>query len=1074
MRDKPAGYKRRSDEERLMAQKENPSPDSSLTPLPGKNRIYTVPPHQSFVNSLAAGILAKADNDPAKLSDITVLVPSREAEKQLRQAFLEQMDGRPGIVPKIEVPGDVESENLGLSLFSDKALSQKLMNLPPAVTQLKRQLILAEEILKIPGMASSVQKAVQLGGELGRLIDELQRHNIELKDAGALAPPEFKKQWAHTAEFLKIVTDTWPQRLKEMKLMDPVARKNALISVQLSHWLDRPPAHPVIAAGFSETSPAVMDVLKTVALLPSGAVVLPGLDRDIDQQSWDVLTPVHPQFSFKNILEALQIDKNAVSDWSAETREPKHVRAHNPAVTNAERQKLLRETVRPSGTSEGWGHLKPDASKGPFDIQALSGVDLIVCPSPQDEASVIALKLRETLEVPGRSATLVTADRSLARRVSARLKHWKIDVEDSAGKSLTETSAGIYLLSTARMAAEEWAPVPLLEALKHPLAGLGENKSAFRARVTQLEDMILHGPRPAPGAKGAKNALTFAFNRAARRPAAGQTPEERQKNRQELTTWLQDLEQAGKPFFDKMASITPVPFIELLDAHIRFAETLAADDKNPGIKRLWKGADGVKAAQFLTQLRAAAKSLPAVTGRDYADVLGGLMLEVNVKPKNSSHPLLKIVTPEQARLTKADVVIIGGLNDGAWPKTPTENPWLSPAMAKTLGLPPQEEKIGRETLQFIEAASNPNILLSRSVRSGSAPTVESPLLTRFMMVLKSAGLDGALSAKSRLLDINKALHAPASITPIDIPAPKPPPDKRPKQLPVSAIETLMSDPYAVYAKYILNIKKRRSLDASLGVNERGTLIHEALARFIKKYPDAMPKNAYDELIAIGAHVFKTKLNNPSVQSFWWPKFERIAQWFIKFEGERRKTAKALGIEVGGKLEIDIGGEIFTLTAVADRIDRSADDQLVIVDYKTGAIPPQSAVESGVSPQLTLEALIAFTGGFDNIDGGDVGKLQYWKLSGGRPAGAIAEVRGDVPQLVAEAKDGVTKLLTAFNDKDTPYLPTPRAGKAPHYAGYDHLSRVDEWSKVRKTTARKAAKKTASRGKSSSGKKRGRT
>ncbi len=1021
--------------------------------------IYTIAPYQSFLDAVARGILDQAGNDPLKLSDYTILVPDSETGSALRRAFVGQLQGKTHITPDISAAGDTNDDHLSLKISDSALLSQALMDMPPAVSRLQRQLMLAEEILKIPGMASSPQKAIKLGGELGKFLDEVQRHDVDLQDIERLVPAAFKYQWSKTAEFLKIITQTWPQKLQTIGRIDPEEHKNAVLRIQAAHWQQNQPQHAVIAVGFNDSTPALRNFLRAVAELPKGAVILQGLDLEMDQQSWDVMTPVHPQHALKELLTGLGVDRAAVREWQAHpiAADP-FARAPNLAATNKARQNLLRETMRPAGTAEGWTSLvalqqkktrkkSKKTAPGIVDIQALSGMDLITCGSQQEEASVIALKMRESLEIPGRQVTLVTADRSLARRVSARLRNWQIDVRDDAGVALSETPAGIFLLATAGMAALEWAPVPLLEALKHPLSSLGGVKEDFRRQVSDLEDMVFHGPRPGSGADGIRSALAAPFNRAARRPVT----------QQQLTDFINRLEQSGKNFFDKMANGKPVPFHVLLDDHIRFAEDLARDDRTSGADKIWRGDDGAKASRFLTQLRDVAKFVPDVMGRDYADVLQGLMREVRVRGGGKSHQSLHITTPEQARLLKSDIIILGGLNDEVWPPKPGENPWLSPEMIKSLGLPVSETDIGRAAHSFVQMASNPNVLLTRALRSGDGPAVVSPFLARMMMVLRGSGFENALEKKTHLLDIHKAVHAPAQVTPIEPPLVTPPSDKRPKQLPVTAIELLMRDPYAVYVRYVLKLRRKGPLDASPGVAERGIFTHEALDAFVKKYPDALPANAEEELLKIGADTFRERMNNPVVRAFWWPRFERIAKWFVEFEHDRRTMSKVLGAEVRGKLEIDTGdGGIFTLTTIADRVDLTANDRLAVIDYKTGSVPSQKSVALGFSPQLTLEALIAFTGGLDGIDGADVGALQYWKLSGGRPAGEVMEVKGDVKNLVAEARAGIENLIKTFNDASTPYLSTPRPDWAPRYNDVQHLSRVDEWSTVKKTLPRHAA------------------
>ncbi len=1024
--------------------------------------VYTVSPHRPFLEAVAEGILARAGNDPLQLADYTILVPNRAAAMALRQSFITQLEGKPSLLPRIETPGDMDDENMGLRLSGNRLLSEALMDIPPVVSRLERQMVLATEILKIPGMSSSVQKAIKLGGELGQFLDLAQRHNVELQNLDALVPPQFRQHWEKTADFLRIITETWPQYLQKEGKIDPEDRKNAMIRLQAEQWRQHPSAKPVLAVGFTGTEPALLDLLQATKDLPQGAIILQGVDTALDSQSWAGLTEVHPQHAFKVMLKALAERPENLAEWQPERK----------AVSRSARarQNLLRAAMQPAGytTVEKTGGKK----SGAVSKDSVVGMNLIHCGTPQEEASVIALKMREALERPGRVTALVTADRSLARRVMARLRQWDIAAEDGAESPLAETGVGRFLLATANMGAADLAPVAFLEAMKHPLAALSEDKMLLRERVSTLEDMVLHGPRPAGGVTGMRQALTLAFNRAAQRRENAPELERLAAGRAALD-WLDRLENAGAAFFNGMIATTPVSFAALLEEHIRFAEALAETDGETGKKRLWRGTDGVRAARFLGDLREAAQHLPHVTGRDYADVLAGLLREVRVRPAGAAHPALKILTPEQALLSSADGFILAGLNDEIWPPRPDENPWLSPEMLRALGLPAPEAVIGQSAHAFVQIAAKADVMMTRSARSGSSPAVASPFLTRLLTTLKGAGIERETLDKTPLLDMHIAMHTPGAVSPVDPPAPTPPADRRPRQLSVTAIETLMRDPYSVYARYVLDLRPRAPLDASPSVSERGIFTHAALDTFVKKYPDTLPDNAYEELLKIGAETFETRMNSPSVRAFWWPRFERIAAWFVRFEQERREVMHTVGAEVRGKLEIDLGDAVFTLTTIADRIDADPDGKLSIIDYKTGTVPSQKAVSAGLSPQLVLEAYIAFEGGFPDIPSAEIGKLQYWKLSGARPAAEVTDVRADVARLIAEARAGVRNLALAFNDPATPYLATPRPDVAPRYNNYEHLSRVGEWSTVRKSEGKKRVRSEKTKThRSSSGRKPG--
>lgn len=1038
-----------------------------------KPKVHTVDAASDFLDAVAKKVTVQKSRHSFRLADTLILVPNRQMARELKNALSRILGDRAAVMPRIDTPDGFDDEHLSLKIAAHPVLAAALADIPPAVSHLERQIFLAEEILKMPGMVAGFSKAMKLAAELGHFMDMVERHQVDLKTIGGAVPPAYQGQWHKTETFLKIVTEAWPQKLQQLGRMDPAARRNAILQIQAAHWLQAKPRHPVLAVGFDEDTPAMRTFLSAILSLPKGGIVIDGLDLALDQKSWDALTPVHPQFHLKKLLAGLGIDRAAVEKIT----EPEEKQDEAAA-----RQALLREALRPAATADAWGSLimgagqkKPPSlkprkgRKAPPAAEAataglaagLRGLDLLVAGTPQEEASVIALKMRESLEQEGRTVALVTADRSLARRVSARLRYWRIDVEDEAGMPLSMTPVGVYLLSAASAAVENLAPAPLLSMLKHPLTALSENKKEFSRKVSLLEDRVLRGARPAPGVEGAKGALSAAFNRAAKRGGDSSALAEEQAV---LAGLLVKLEGAGKEFFDKMSSAAPQPFGDLLTAHLAFAEALAADDKTPGAGKIWRGEDGVRMARFLSSVRNIASSLPSMTGAAYLETLQGLLAEQSVTLSRTRHPTLRILTPEQARWVKSDVMILGGMNADIWPRKGKENPWLPPDMAVTLGFPPAEETAGLDAHIFAEIMSNKEVLVTRSLRSGNAPAVASSLLTRLLMVVRALGIKGQFDGDIPLLEVHTAMHTPPVVEPVVPPAPAPALAHRPKTLPVTAIEMLMRDPYSVYARYVLRLRPKEKIDAAPSPAERGMFTHEALDTFLKKYPDALPPNAEEALLKTGADVFAKRINSPSVHAFWWPRFERIAKWFVAFEKDRRQACKNLGSEVKGKLEIDLGGEVFTLTTIADRVDLGGGDQLEVIDYKTGSLPSQKDVALGVSPQLTLEALISFSGGFDGIAARDVGTLQYWKLSGGRPAADVVTIKGDVQALVREAQSGVQNLMKAFNDPATPYLPLPRPDLAPRYEQSRHLSRIDEWNRVkkeerkRKAVAKKPSKK----------------
>jgi len=1045
--------------------------------------VYSIPAEHNFITNMAEGLLSQVGDNALALADYTIILPTRSNATALREALVAQSKGKSAVLPQIYTPRDFDDEVASLKIAQDPILSEALMDLPPAIPQMQRKLLLAKEILAVPGMASSPEKAIRLGEELGRFLDFTQKHGVELKNLDTLAPEEFSEQWQKTYEFLQILTERWPQILSEHGMIDPQDHKNAVTAIQAAHWKQTPPKHPVIMAGFTHVSNAEMELLDAVASSPQGRIILPGVDHDLDDESWESIDEAHPQYGFKQMLDALSITRDDMKEWD-DGATNKTAKQQSLKENAKARRKLISETMRPAATADKWLKLEkapePTAKKSHrktntknsqmIDVRSLTGMELATCSTPQQEASIIALKMRETLETKGRTVALVTPDRSLARRVGARLKHWDINVQDSVERALSDTKTGIWMRLTAAMAADELSPITLLSALKHPYATLGKEREETLENVDRLEDYLLHGPRPEPGLDGLKKRLKNAFNPRAEKQDTRDRPtspraEKRKSELESLQTWLENITEMSHPFLEAMQSDEKQNFSELLDKHIGFAEMMAGEPDSDGRAKMWTGKAGKKAMGFFTELRKYADCMPPVSGEEYVGVISTLLRSVAVRPQPPSHSNLFILSPREARLFKADTMIVSGLNENTWPSSPPDINWLSRAMLEKLNLPSSDLHLGKAANDFTQVMASPDVLLTRAERDGDVPTVSSPFLTRLRMVLGKTGLNENLESKNQMAAINEALHKPSVVKPISPPAPKPPKEARPTQLSATAIETLLRDPYSLYARQILKLNPREPLDSEPSARERGNFVHEILEKFVTKYPDEIPKDGYEKLIEIGKEVFDTRLDNPTVRAFWWPRFEYIAEWFIAEETKRREYAHTIGTEVGGRLEIETKNGKFTLTAIADRIDKLNDDRLAIIDYKTGTIPAKSAVVRGFSPQLTLEALIALAGGFKGINAGKVGSLEYWKISGGQPPGKITPINDDISRLEQEALEGLTALMEIFLDEDTPFLPTPRPRLAPRFNSFTHLSREEEWKYEQREASKQArakAKKPAAK------------
>ncbi|GAB6051778.1 double-strand break repair protein AddB [Magnetospira thiophila] len=974
-------------------------------------RLYTIAAARSFADALAAGLRDFVGDSPTALADTLLLLPTRRACRTLREAFLRLSGGQPLLLPRMLPLGDVDADELALT--AEEGLSGfEQVDLPPALSTLRRQLLLTRLVQGLEGPHSAPDRAARLAAELARLLDSVQTERLDFEALEKLVPEEFATHWQQTLTFLSILTKTWPEVLEAEGALDPADRRNRLMAAQVAAWTRHPPPGPVIVAGSTGSVPATADLLACVAALPRGAVILPGLDRDLDDPTWEALDPPHPQYGLKRLLSRLGVARTDVPDWP--THEP------IPETWRPDRQRLIHDALRPAATTEAWRDgMAPDP-------KLLEGVRRIDCPTPKEEAAVIALYLRHSLEAveEARTAALVTPDRALARRVAAELRRWGVEIDDSAGIPLDQTAPGGFLRLTARMVAEDFAPVPLLAVLKHPLASGGQETAAFRSAVRKLEREVLRGPRPEGGLDGL------------RRASGTDHP------------IIDYLEKNAAPLAQLCAG-APQSLVTLLHAHVALAEGLAATDSLVGAHRLWAGEAGSAAATFIADLQQAADVMLPLTGARYAALLDVLMAGQVVRPLGGRHPRLAILGPLEARLQRADLLIVGGLNEGTWPPETPANPWMSRPMMSRFGLPLPERRIGLSAHDFVQCFCAPRVILTRSQRVDGTPTVPSRWLLRLENLLGGRAGESALHGGQDGLHWQALLDEPDDFSPGSPPHPTPPVSARPTRLSVTQVEVWMRDPYAIYARHILKLRALDPLDADPGAADYGTFIHGALDAFLTAFPSPgpLPMDAEAQLLALGRQAFGDHMNRPGVWAFWWPRFQRIATWFVTAEQARRAAGlQATYTEIKGRIEIATPTGIFTLTATADRIDRLHDGTMALVDYKTGTVPSAKEVAAGHAPQLPLEGAIAQQGGFATLPAAPVSALEYWKLRGSADEGGKMQLAGKDPvALINEALEGLRVLVGTYCFPEAAYLSVPRPEVAPRYSDYEHLARRREWA-----------------------------
>lgn len=955
-------------------------------PDPKRVTVYSIPSHRSFADALAAGLIARFGKEPLALARGRILLPNNRAVRALTEAFV-RASGNGLLLPRLIPIGDPEiDERIGGALESLDSDA-----LPRAIDPTERMLRLGS-IIGAEGSAEDLRLAADLARTLDALlIEEVAPAQLR----GAVGETsELAKHWEKSLEKLRLIYEAWPELLRERSEIDLAERRNRLLRGLAERWKSNPPAGFTVAAGITTTAPAVAALVGRVARMPDGLVVLPGLwlSDIFPREEWDQLGPdekgrgeaTHPQFHLKLLLKRIGVAREEVQRWRWSGR----------AASPPARSRAVANAMAAPSYSHKWKDLRPSDRR-------LGGIRLAELPDPAAEAQAIALALRAALETPGKTAALVTPDRQLAGRVSALLRRWGVEADDSAGRPLSQLASGTLLLAIASVAAEGLAPVPLVALLKHPLVGGEDEKRAIWLDHVRALDLALRGPRPPAGLGGldarfAQKDVTRSWG-AVREGVAG----------------LDEMLREPRALSDFAALIA--------DA----ASELAGD-------RAWQGPDGRTAAELLAELRTSPSAAELkLSPEDAVPLLRQLLDDRAVRPPFGGHPRIFVWGLLEARLQRADLLVLGGLNEGVWPALPAPDPWLPPKVRSNLLMPTLEYRIGLSAHDFASALGAPEVLITRARRDSRSPTVASRFLLRL------GAISGGLPRDVALERITRALDDPGPPRPVDRPAPAPPPEQRPSRISVTSVDRLKADPFAFYANSILRLRSEDPVDADYTARWKGEAVHKVFEEWLVN-DECNP----DRLRARAERLLAGEAIHPMLRALWSPRLLEAIDWIADLERTNQEEGRRpLRAEIEG--EAKLAGIL--VHGRADRIDRLPDGAVAIIDYKTGKPPSQKAVDEGFAMQLGLLGLIGREGGFEGISG-EPEAFEYWSLQ--RYRGKFGRLmRPDKGMLAGEflahASSNFAEVARDYLTGTKPFEAKLNPAYAP-YGDFDQLMRLEEW------------------------------
>lgn len=980
-----------------------------------------IPPYRPFLADVANWLIQSYSKTPEDLSKLLILLPNRRSCRSLREAFLSSTQGKPLLLPQIQPIGDVDEQVLWLDAYMPQT------QVPAPVAPLKREMLLTQLLMQqkkskhgkkaIHGLG--LEQAASLAGDLAFLLDEVAYEGLSFSQLSAIVPEDHSDHWQETLQFLEVISVRWPNILEQEGGIDAADYRMRMLKAVSEIWSNTPPSMPVIAVGIHSTLPPVVSLLKTIAHLPQGHVILPGLDHEIPASQWDALTPTHPQFSLKWMLEYMEIPRTSVAPLDAVS-----------TPRSDARSTVLNTLLQPATATAQWSQAALPIEEG------FKNVHVLELQTQQEEAKAVSVLLRETLNTPNKTAALITPNRQLARMVAAQLRRFEIAVDDSGGAPLARQPEACFLRLIAQCAADNATPASLLSMLRHPLAAAGISPIMCDHVSEEIELKLLRGLRLPEGLA----ALVAAADEAVQ--------QKKSHLREQARDMLHDLAHHAKAFFELMQQEEAQSLEAIMRAHITCAQWLASSEALSGEQRLWHGDSAQQLASIMADVIEHAKLLPAVIPTEYPAFLDMILARSMYRPRYGSHPRIHIYGAMEAQLQQYDCVILSSMNEGDWPATTSADPWMSRPMRAAFGLPEHERQIGRSAHDVMCFANAPEVYFTRAHKVENSPTIASRWLVRLHTLL--SGLNPDL--RDQIYDatrINSALQwldtPDEHIDAIQQPKPVPPISARPKAFSVSAVDRWNIDPYAYYAQYILKLRALDPLDMEPGNAHFGQLVHHALELFTIHRNHAWPKNPEDDMREAGKEAFAPMIDRLAVSSFWWPRFNAMIPWLC--QNERRISAKngKSFAEVQGYWSYNYNGVDYSLGGRIDRLETNG-AHVSVIDYKTGSLPTKKDLKNGVANQMPLLGLICNLGSLEHeaIPKSEhkTQALEYWKLAGTDDKCAVLEVDNVYIQTAQLRLEG---LIQEYSSESKAYI-------APHYSAqryndYEHLTRRHEWSLV---------------------------
>lgn len=974
-----------------------------------RDSLFSIAPHAPFLATLAERVLDGAlfpdwpRSGPFWLSDITIILPTRRARFALAEEFARRLGGTV-LLPDIRTFGGETADEEPFLPPTDAPASK------PAASLLERRLTLSHLVRVFAEKAESFAtppnpaEIFWLADSLGEVIDDFTIEDVATDKLKELVPEELAGNWQKVLEFLDVALKAWPAILAERGRVDSAAARNERLLRQAATAGFVYGERPVVAAGSTGSIPATAGLLKAIARLPRGVLVLPGLDTSFTPDRHERMlsgetTQGHPQYGLMKLLRSLEAGPGEVVELGGE---------------NA-RTALVRAALAPASETPAWPILRSDIPV----TTALEGVSILSARNADIEARGIALAARSAL-ADRKTVGIVARDQTLARRIAAELKRHGVEVDDAAGTPLFQSAAGRLARQVLAVATDNYAPVDIIALLRNAAVSLDLDRFVVR-RLADIIDLKLRAVRPAAGIAGLREL----------------------SDNEDLPQLLDRLDAAMQPVF-ALGQRERITAPDLASALLATMDALIGDADLPGMPEFRRWGE---------ELIALDQGGTAFAPFDLEAVLEALLTGTKTQDPVPTRDDIHIWGELEARLQNPDLMILAGMNEDIWPPVADPGPWLSRGMRIGIGLEPPERRQGQAAHDFAMAVGNAEVLIAYAERIGTSPALPSSLLQRLYAFIGEADAEVVKARGARWLQQAEAIDFAGVPRPADRPVPNPPASIRPRRLSITEIEPLMRSPYDIYAKHVLALRRIEPLGTEPSARERGTMIHGVFEKFIAAGLDLDLPEALPEMMGMARDAFAGLDTIKERRDIWLKRFERAARQFLDYERRRDNEIVERHAETKGEWKFP-ALDNFTLVGKADRLDVKRDGTLEIIDFKTGGVPQPKDMTAFDAPQLLLEAAMARAGVFPGITPRDSSALTYIKIGLGPAAFQIKPFKlpkgMSLMDAVGEIERRMQRHVDAFLLHDglpmaARIRPRVETGRKSYPGDYDHLARTDEWT-----------------------------